>query len=251
MANPTCHSPPAPLDSPPLFPSPPPPQILLDKWRALDVSHSLSVAFFTRMVYYPPSSPSPPSPSSPTPPLPEDLCRQLGVSVDPSDGCLYRDYFKMVVENEPRTEGPPDTLLTMLKREFLSFPRLLDWWLPLPPNESGPNVLWGAPAKASRGNFLEAINVTLNVLEKHYMDRDLRRTGNSILMISPGTGVMEVTSWLSGLTKQRMMDNGIGMDMLSLSMPPMHTVPLFICKDQRDQVRGHTGERGIHHFIVV
>jgi L-lactate permease len=48
------------------------------------------------------------------------------------------------------------------------------------------------PSKASRGNFLEAINVTLNVLEKHYMDRDLARTGNSIVMISPCTGVMEV-----------------------------------------------------------
>lgn len=50
----------------------------------------------------------------------------------------------------------------------------------------------GVPAKAARGNFLEAINVTLNVLEKHYMDRDLTRTGNSILMISPSTGVIEV-----------------------------------------------------------
>jgi len=29
-----------------------------------------------------------------------------------------------------------------------------------------------------------------------------------------------------------MMDNGIGMDLLSLSQPPLHTVPLFICKDK-------------------
>ena len=56
----------------------------------------------------------------------------------------------------------------------------------------------GVPAKASRGNFLEAINVTLNVLEKHYMDRDLTRTGNSIVMISPSSGVVEVDSKLSG-----------------------------------------------------
>lgn len=62
--------------------------------------------------------------------------------------------------------------------------------------------------------------------------RDLTRTGNSIVMISPSTGVIEVESNLSGITKQRMMDNGIGMDMLSLSQPPLHTVPLFICKDK-------------------
>ena len=41
-------------------------------------------------------------------------------------------------------------------------------------------------------HFLEAINVTLNVLDKHYMDRDLTRTGNSIVMISAGAGVFEV-----------------------------------------------------------
>jgi hypothetical protein len=74
--------------------------------------------------------------------------------------------------------------------------------------------------------------VTLNVLEKHYMDRDLTRTGNSIVMVSPSAGVVEVDSTLSGITKQRMMDNGIGMDMLSLAQPPLHTVPLFICNDK-------------------
>jgi Vacuolar membrane-associated protein Iml1 len=34
----------------------------------------------------------------------------------------------------------------------------------------------------------------------------------------------------AGITKQRMMDNGIGMDMVSLSQPPLHTAPLFIHK---------------------
>ena len=63
------------------------------------------------------------------------------------------------------------------------------------------------------------------------MDRDLNLTGNSIVMISPSAGVIEVDSHLSAITKQRMMDNGIGMDMLSLSQPPLHTVPLFICQD--------------------
>ena len=68
---------------------------------------------------------------------------------------------------------------------FCYYPSFLPPSLPSPPS-------LGVPAKAARGNFLEAINVTLNVLEKHYMDRDLTRTGNSILMISPSTGVIEV-----------------------------------------------------------
>lgn len=42
----------------------------------------------------------------------------------------------------------------------------------------------------------------------------------------------QVDSKLSGITKQRMMDDGIGMDLLSLARPPLHIVPLFICRDK-------------------
>jgi hypothetical protein len=72
--------------------------------------------------------------------------------------------------------------------------------------------------RAADGNVLEAINLTLNVLEKHYMDRDVQRTGNSIVLISAGSGVFAVDARLARVTKQRMMDNGIGMDMLSLAV---------------------------------
>lgn len=74
--------------------------------------------------------------------------------------------------------------------------------------------------------------MTLNVLDKHYMvcrllrpmepmrlirtiqDRDLTRTGNSIVMVSTSPGIFRVEEKLSKVTKQRMMDNGIGMDMI-------------------------------------
>ncbi|EWM23480.1 dep domain containing protein [Nannochloropsis gaditana] len=135
---------------------------------------------------------------------------------------IYEDFYRMALENESRIET--QKLLTTLKKEALAFAKVLRW-----KTAQG----WtGVPAKAARGNFLEAINVTLNVLEKHYMDRDLTRTGNSILMISPSTGIIEVDSKLSDITKQRMMDDGIGMDLLSLAQPPLHIVPLFICRDK-------------------
>jgi hypothetical protein len=75
---------------------------------------------------------------------------------------------------------------------------------------------------------LEAINVTLNVMQFHYLDRDLHRTGNSIVVISPGCGVFEVDKGLAGITYQRMMDHGIGSDMLSLGLPPLHIAPFFL-----------------------
>lgn len=33
---------------------------------------------------------------------------------------------------------------------------------------------------------------------------------------------------LASITKQRMMDNGIGSDMLSLTLPPLHIAPFFL-----------------------
>lgn len=54
-------------------------------------------------------------------------------------------------------------------------------------------------AMSSAGVVLQALNVTLNVLQKHYMDRDLTRSGNSVVMISAGTGVFNVDGSLSGL----------------------------------------------------
>lgn len=49
---------------------------------------------------------------------------------------------------------------------------------------------------------LQALNVTLNVLQKHYLDRDLTRSGNSVVMISAGTGVFRVDDRLSGQSFQ-------------------------------------------------
>lgn len=37
--------------------------------------------------------------------------------------------------------------------------------------------LIGRPSKAAYGNVLEAMNLTLAVYDKHYIDRDLNRTG--------------------------------------------------------------------------
>lgn len=109
-------------------------------------------------------------------------------------------------------------------------------WLKLPQ---------GVPSKATNGNVLEAINVTLNMLDKHYMDRDLSRTGQNIVMITAGSGVFKVEQKLSQITKQRMMDNGIGMDMISLSTPPLHAVPLFVLP--QSDILNDSG-RGCYHI---
>ena len=76
------------------------------------------------------------------------------------------------------------SMVLKLKQEFVAFPRQVGWTVdPNPGSAPAPTQGQGSrpcllAANAAQGNFLEAINVTLNVLEKHYMDRDLSRTGN-------------------------------------------------------------------------
>lgn len=133
-------------------------------------------------------------------------------------GRLYEDHYKAVVENETTTDW--DSLIVRIKREFVKYPFEVGW--NLLSNEKGRR-----PSRAAEGNLLEAVNVTLNLMQFHYMDRDLHRVGNSLVIISAGCGVFEVDRGLAGITYQRMMDNGIGSDMLSLGLPPLHTAPFF------------------------
>ena len=150
-----------------------------------------------------------------------------------SDGQKFEDHYKIVIENE--TNADYDALIHRLKKEFVSYPTEVKWSL-TPGNER-------TPSTASQGNILEAINITLNLLHLHYIDRDLHRTGNryvkcylgpftlslnvshtmiesslvtiSIVILTPGNGVFEISKNLAGITKQRMMvsDN---INMLSL-----------------------------------
>ena len=41
-------------------------------------------------------------------------------------------------------------------------------------------------------NLLEAINLALAVFDKHQIDRDLKHTGQAIIILSPGSGYFEV-----------------------------------------------------------
>jgi len=185
---------------------------LFVKWKELEVTHSLTVVFFSRTFLG----------SSPT-------LLQRGVSSSASTGSStggkdvygrsYEDHFRMVVENATCADW--ESLIVQFKEAFVKYPSEVGWNL-----SSGEDAR--RPSSAAQGNVLEAINVTLNLLQFHYLDRDLHRTGNSVVLVSGGNGVFEVTKALASITYERMMVNGIGSDMLSLGLPPLHTAPFFL-----------------------
>ena len=106
------------------------------------------------------------------------------------------------MEDEAKQASDWHSLVSKIKKAFVSYPSEVGW-------DVSPD-LCRTPSTAAQGNILESINTALNMLQLHYMDRDLCRTGNSVVVVSAGSGVFEIEKRLAGITKQRMMDNGIG-----------------------------------------
>ena len=63
------------------------------------------------------------------------------------------------------------------------------------------------------------------------MDRDLYRTGQSVVLITAGTGVFYVDRHMVLLTKRRLYQYGVGIDLISCTSRPFHTVPLLMLLD--------------------
>ena len=89
---------------------------------------------------------------------------------------------------------------------------------------------------------MEAVNLALNPFDEHYIDRDLSRTGLSIMIVSPGTGHFAVDKNLLRLTTERMVDHGFSLDLVCLSKMPLHSVPLFsyVSKRPKKQIAEET-----------
>uniref|UniRef100_A0A8C3D056 GATOR1 complex protein DEPDC5 n=1 Tax=Cairina moschata TaxID=8855 RepID=A0A8C3D056_CAIMO len=134
------------------------------------------------------------------------------------EGRFYEDFYKVVVQNERREEWT--SLLVTIKKLFIQYPVLVRL-------EQAEGFPPGYNSTSAQGNYLEAINLSFNVFDKHYINRNFDRTGQMSVVITPGVGVFEVDRLLMILTKQRMIDNGIGVDLVCMGEQPLHAVPLF------------------------
>uniref|UniRef100_A0A8D0AUJ9 DEP domain containing 5, GATOR1 subcomplex subunit n=1 Tax=Sander lucioperca TaxID=283035 RepID=A0A8D0AUJ9_SANLU len=179
---------------------------LFAKWKEKNCSHEVTVVLFSRTLYS----------AKTIDEFPEIL--RGSIRQDP-EGRFYEDFYRVVAQNERRDEWT--SLLVTIKKLFIQYPVLVRL------KEAGNGFPGGYNSTAAQGNYLEAINLSFNVFDKHYINRNFDRTGQMSVVITPGMGVFEVDRLLMILTKQRMIDNGIGVDLVCMGEQPLHAVPLF------------------------
>lgn len=208
---------------------------LFTRWQAIGARHLLTIILFTRMEYDKHFAHKPPT---------IEKERELHTPSSSPEAPVYRDFYRVLVSD--MASGQWGAILTQLKRDFKDFLRdisiqpvsVLEPLLGTPDrffteDAKTTDIVAGKPAPAARGNILEAINLASSQFSEDYIDRDLVRTGLSIVVITPGTGIFEVEADLLRLTTDLLIENGVSIDLVCLSRMPLHSIPLFKYKNKK------------------
>ncbi|GAB6030056.1 hypothetical protein CHUAL_005739 [Chamberlinius hualienensis] len=181
---------------------------LFNEWKTKDTSHEVTIVLFSRTFYE----------AQTIDEFPKHMhsCLQRDYK-----GRFYEDFYRVAVQNERYDDWK--VILVNLKKLFNSYHKtVLEFH-----HRPGVVIPKAINSSAAQGNFLEVLNMSLNVFEKHYRDRSFDRTGHLSVVITPGVGIFEVDRELTNITKQRIIDNGVGSDLVCLGEQPLHAVPLF------------------------
>eukprot|EP00057_Strongylocentrotus_purpuratus_P028669 XP_011683143.1 PREDICTED: DEP domain-containing protein 5 [Strongylocentrotus purpuratus] len=202
---------------------------LFNKWRDKGVNNEATVVLFSRTFFKAKSLDQFPK------------WMRDNVKVDYA-GRFYQDFYRAVVHHERRDEW--HGLLQTLKAHFIVYLKEV-----LCETQESGQIPPGYNSSAAEGNFLETLNMTLNVFDKHYVDRNFERTGQLVVLLTPGAGVFDVDREMCKITRQRMIDNGIGSDLVCLAEQPLHAVPLFRFHNKTKDVHVQRGDYNIPHWL--
>lgn len=184
---------------------------LFERWRRNDCSHDITIILFSRTYYDAENIEE----------FPKEMRECLQID---SKNRFYEDCYRVAFQNDRFDLHDWNAKLTQLKSLFNQYQKEV---IDRHQDKYDTKIPRAYNSSAAQGNFLEVLNMSLNVFEKHYFDRSFDRTGQLSVVVSPGVGVFEVDFEVTNLTKQRIIDNGIGSDLVCLGEQPLHTVPLL------------------------
>uniref|UniRef100_A0A1I7VY37 DEP domain-containing protein n=1 Tax=Loa loa TaxID=7209 RepID=A0A1I7VY37_LOALO len=119
---------------------------------------------------------------------------------------LVQDFYRIIVQNEHYDDWRNAVLSKMDAKE---------------------NDL-AVLSTAADGNFLQVLNLSMNEFSVYFTNRRFETVGQQIIFVSAGGGVFNVDRDLVTITKQRLIDMGISLDLVCLGEQPLHAVPLFV-----------------------
>ncbi|GAB1599295.1 GATOR complex protein Iml1-like isoform X1 [Argonauta hians] len=196
---------------------------LFAKWKEQNCCHDVTIVLFSRTFYN----------ASSRDEFPQSIREWIQQDYK---GRFYEDFYRVVVQNE-RFEDWSGTLI-QLRVIFNEYPQKVVRYheacqLTMPSAEN---------STASQGNFLETLNMSLNLFERYYLDRSFDRTGQVAVVITPGPGVFEVDRELTNITKHRTIDCGIGSDLVCMGEQPLHAAPLFKFHSKTEKITLEVGD---------
>lgn len=179
---------------------------IFKKWRDKNTHHAITIVLFTSV----------------------DLTNipwtSLGQGERPNN---RRDYFRVVVDQVSIFHW--DRIMANLRLEFANFKR--DIMLNCQPENNGKFTMAGQSLPSVKGNVLEAINVGIHLVNDRFKNTDLKHSLNHFILVTPGTGLFDVDYSLMHETSKKMLSIDCALDIVCLSQPPLHIVPLFRYRD--------------------
>ncbi|KZF23293.1 hypothetical protein L228DRAFT_246048 [Xylona heveae TC161] len=209
---------------------------LFKRWVRMNARHLVSIVLFTRLEYDKGAAAGF-----------EGLEATRSAFINNEGNKLYKDHYRVVVSD--MSSGEWASILFQLKKEFKIFLREVSIQRTrgtAAQSSKGENaattdkpetIIAGHPSAAIHGNILEAVYLGSRQFSSDYIDRDLVRTGISLVIITPGVGLFEVDYNMLKMTSETLVNTGIGLDLVCLSRPPLHSVPLFKYRNPQVQSR--------------
>lgn len=147
------------------------------------------------------------------------------------------DYYRVVVDQVHILLW--NEIMATLRLEFANFKR--DIYLHKNKNRDKDHpqeyLIEGSILPSAKGSILEAINLGMSLVSDDFKDSYLRQTTNHFIMITPGTGLFDVSYDMLIRTSKLMTTVESTVDIICLSQAPLHIVPLVRYLDNQNRLK--------------